>query len=330
MIAVIIILSILVAATVVACIIVGQRLHKAEQLYQALKDEKWQSLSTDLAATQQTVDSLLAEEKRLNQQISFKQQQIIDMTRRYQDEMNRMAENTTKAASAQNSVIEQTVKLHYEDQMSTYERQLASAMEEMRLAAEYDYNETINPMLEQIAEAQLQLNEYREKLAAVNEEILRQRAINEQQDFYRICLTDVDLQDMDILYSIKPKLGRGVYLDKLIYDNYVSKYVKEMEKRVLAGREPSGIYRVTNILTQEKYIGKSTNIADRWVNHVKSACGLEGVADSQFQRALKKYGIQNFTWEVIEEVPKDKLTEREKYYITFYETNKYGYNQKIG
>ena len=330
MIVVVIILSILAAAMIVACIAVGQRLRKTEQLCQALKDEKWQSLSTDLAATQQTIESLLAQEKALNQQIKYKEQQINDMTRRYQDEMGRMAQNTTKAAEAQNSVIEQAVKLHYEDQMATYAHQLASAMEDMRLAAEYDYHEMINPLLKDIVAAKQQLQEYQEKLNAVNQEILRQRAINEQQDFYRICLTDIDLQDIAILHEIKPKLGRGVYLDKLIYDNYVAKYVKEMVKRVLAGQEPSGIYKVTNIITQEKYIGKSTNISDRWVNHVKSACGLEGVADSQFQRALKKYGIENFTWEVLEEVPKDKLTEREKFFISFYETNKYGYNMKVG
>jgi len=45
---------------------------------------------------------------------------------------------------------------------------------------------------------------------------------------------------------------------------------------------------------------------------------------------LKKYGVDNFTWEVIEEVAKDELTEREKYWITFYDTKTYGYNQREG
>ena len=330
MIAGIVVLSVIVVISIVVILALRAKIKTKDQQIEQAKTDRWQSISTDLAATQQTIESLLAQEKALNQQIKYKEQQINDMTRRYQDEMSRMAQNTTKAAEAQNSVIEQAVKLHYEDQMATYAHQLASAMEDMRLAAEYDYQEMINPLLKDIVAAKQQLQEYQEKLNAVNQEILRQRAINEQQDFYRICLTDIDLQDIAILHEIKPKLGRGAYLDKLIYDNYVSKYVKEMVKRVLAGQEPSGIYKVTNILTQEKYIGKSTNISDRWVNHVKSACGLEGVADSQFQRALKKYGIENFTWEVLEEVPKDKLTEREKFFISFYETNKYGYNMKVG
>ena len=120
------------------------------------------------------------------------------------------------------------------------------------------------------------------------------------------------------------------FLDKMLYDNYISKSVKEMCKRVLEGEDPSGIYKITNISTQEIYIGKSTSVATRWTNHIKSACGLAGVADSQFQRALKQYGIENWTFELLEKCPKDKLTEREKYYITFYDTINYGYNQRIG
>ena len=126
------------------------------------------------------------------------------------------------------------------------------------------------------------------------------------------------------------KLHNRQALDKMLYDNYVSKPTKEMIKRVLNGKDPSGIYKVTNIQTKECYIGKSVNVGTRWQNHIKSACGLEGVADSMFQRALKKYGIDQFTFELLEEVPKANLTEREKYYITLFDTTKFGYNMKIG
>jgi hypothetical protein len=45
---------------------------------------------------------------------------------------------------------------------------------------------------------------------------------------------------------------------------------------------------------------------------------------------MQRDGIQNFTFELIEEVPKDKLTEREKYWITFYGSKEYGLNEKVG
>ena len=192
------------------------------------------------------------------------------------------------------------------------------------------YQEELDKKSNELHELSAEVNEYRDKRRAINEEILRSRAINEQQDFYRVQLDNDSKNDMELINSIRPRLRKFATLNKLIYDNYISKPAKEMVKRVLSGKDPSGIYKVTNIETHEIYIGKSTTVASRWINHIKSAEGLEGVADSQFQRALRDYGIENFTWELLEEVPKDKLTEREKYYIQFYDTVHYGYNMKVG
>lgn len=226
--------------------------------------------------------------------------------------------------------IETLLEQYYGSEMTEYTRSLRAVENDLRETLENSMTALYNQYTAELAELQHDVNEYREKRNSINEEILRQRALDEQQDFYRICITDDDLADIDILLAMKARLHKTSFLDKIVYDTYVAKYVKEMAKRVLAGRDPSGIYKVTNIQTHEIYIGKSTTVASRWTNHCKSAFGLEGVADSQFQRALKKYGVQSFTWELIEEVPKDKLTEREKFYITFYDTVTYGYNQKVG
>ncbi len=192
------------------------------------------------------------------------------------------------------------------------------------------YNKSLEETYEKLRNLYIEVNEYKEARDAINAEILRQRAINENQDFYRIQIDEDSKHDIEVINSIRPQIFKFEILNKLLYDNYVSKPAKEMVKRVLEGKNPSGIYKVTNIETQEIYIGKSTTVADRWINHIKSACGLAGVADSQFQRALKKYGVDSFTWELLEEVPKDKLTEKEKYYINFYDTTHYGYNMRMG
>lgn len=192
------------------------------------------------------------------------------------------------------------------------------------------YNKEIMIKKESLDWVVKKLQDYQKKVDAVNQEILRRRAIDEQQDFYRIQLTENVKDDISILNDIKPKLSNLEIFNKFIYENYISRPTKEMIKRVLEGRNPSGIYKVTNIDTNEIYIGKSVKIADRWQNHIKAAAGLGGVAESQFQRALKKYGIDHFTWEVLEQIDKDNLTERERYYINFYNTKQYGYNQREG
>ena len=107
-------------------------------------------------------------------------------------------------------------------------------------------------------------------------------------------------------------------LDKLIYETYVSKAVQEMVKRILCGSTCSGIYKITRLKTGEIYVGKSTDIKARWVEHVKTAYGVGSIASSILHTTMKKDGVQNFTFEVLEKVSKENLTEREKYWINFY------------
>jgi hypothetical protein len=45
---------------------------------------------------------------------------------------------------------------------------------------------------------------------------------------------------------------------------------------------------------------------------------------------MAKEGIWNFSFQLLEEVPKEKLSEREKYWINFYHSKDYGMNEKAG
>ena len=175
-----------------------------------------------------------------------------------------------------------------------------------------------------------QLNDYRKKQAAVNEEILRRRELEEKQDFFRVLIGQQEIDDIQCLLSIREKLIYRENLDKLIYDVYISKQVIEMTKRVLKGAAPSGIYKITRLKTGEIYIGKSTDVKKRWTEHCKTAYGVGTIAHSMLHTTIRKDGIENFTFELLEEVPKDKLTEREKYWITFYDSKSYGLNERNG
>lgn len=175
-----------------------------------------------------------------------------------------------------------------------------------------------------------QLEDYKKKQAVINEAILRQRELEEKQDFYRICLSPENIEDIKLLQEIRTKLHTSDSLNKLIYDAYVGKQVQEMVKRVLQGREPSGIYKITRLKTGEVYVGKSTNVRDRFLQHAKTVFGCGTIAHSMLHTTMERDGIENFTFELLEKVPKDKLTEREKYWITFYDSKKYGLNERVG
>lgn len=91
-----------------------------------------------------------------------------------------------------------------------------------------------------------------------------------------------------------------------------------------------GIYKITNNINGKVYIGQSICIERRWRNH-KNYFG-SGNEDYPLYRAFSKYGIENFSFEVVEECETDLLNEREIYWISFYRSNQrdYGYNQTAG
>lgn len=181
-----------------------------------------------------------------------------------------------------------------------------------------------NEMLEQIHQIKSELEEERTKRAAINEEIRRQREVEEQQDFYRIQLDPNDKDDVEILRSVAPRLRHPEAINKVIWSAYYQKPLAELRKRVAI--EGSGIYKITRLKTGEIYIGQAVNISDRWSNHCKSALGVGTLASSQLHRVMREDGPEQFTWEVLEETPKEKLKERESYYIDFYDSKTYGLN----
>lgn len=89
-----------------------------------------------------------------------------------------------------------------------------------------------------------------------------------------------------------------------------------------------GIYKITNLLNNKVYIGQSRNISERWRSHRTKY----QTQDYPLYRAIRKYGIDNFSFEVIEECEIDKLNDREIYWIAYYNANNKnnGYNLTEG
>jgi len=76
----------------------------------------------------------------------------------------------------------------------------------------------------------------------------------------------------------------------------------------------SGIYKITNCVTEDCYIGSSIIIYNRVAVH-KSYLNKKAHKNNHLQNSWNKYGKENFKFEAIEECEKEKLIEREQYYI---------------
>ncbi len=90
------------------------------------------------------------------------------------------------------------------------------------------------------------------------------------------------------------------------------------------------IYCHTCLPTSKKYVGKTIkSIEERFQEHVKNS-NKEHRIHSHFENALKKYGKENFTSELLEEVENTIWVEREIYWISEMDSFTNGYNMTIG
>lgn len=87
-----------------------------------------------------------------------------------------------------------------------------------------------------------------------------------------------------------------------------------------------GIYKITNKLTNKVYIGQSVHIEHRWKEHISRA----NSGSTKLYKAFQLYGLENFSFEVLEECTAKDLDEKEKYWITQYDSFKNGYNSTMG
>lgn len=183
---------------------------------------------------------------------------------------------------------------------------------------------------EQVKKFQDVLSSYQQRQAAVNEAIMRERQLQEQSEFYTINLSQSEIDDLLMIKELSPRFNNRELLNKIVYESYVKRPLQEMIKRVLGGRSPSGIYKITRKSTGEIYIGRAVAVDKRWTEHVKMAFSIGSIAHSTLHTIMEKEGVWNFTFELLEEVPKEQLNEREKYYIDFYDSKNFGLNQKNG
>lgn len=90
-----------------------------------------------------------------------------------------------------------------------------------------------------------------------------------------------------------------------------------------------GIYKITNKINNKSYIGISTDIEDRWEQH-KNPYNHKRESNKLLYKAFNKYGIENFTFEVLEECKVVELSEKEKYYVDLFDAYHNGYNMTAG
>ena len=100
-----------------------------------------------------------------------------------------------------------------------------------------------------------------------------------------------------------------------------------------------GIYKIEKLINGKVYIGQSVDIKGRWNEHklVNSRASKDALKSQKYPLylAFEKYGLDNFSFEVIEECSIEELNEKEQFYIKKYNSyidfpNSNGSNLTLG
>ena len=92
-----------------------------------------------------------------------------------------------------------------------------------------------------------------------------------------------------------------------------------------------GIYKIQNRINGDCYVGQSINIEHRWARHKTIGKNYNvNYINIALYKAFYEFGIENFDFSIIEICNKEKLNEREIYWIKYFNSFKNGYNMTSG
>ena len=76
----------------------------------------------------------------------------------------------------------------------------------------------------------------------------------------------------------------------------------------------SGVYKITNTVTGDFYIGSSNDVKRRWTDHKKPS-SLKKHPNNPMYLDMQKYGLDKFDFQILAEVEIEKLKETEQQFI---------------
>ena len=258
---------------------------------------------------------LQRENANLKQQNDYIQGQIDKNQKRLKD----LIEDGNKTAQA---AIDAYADEYKANRIKTVNEELGQFEADVQLRR-ITLNQELLPLMQEV-------DEYTKKREAIIEAQKRELELRDAQEFHKIQLSAAAIEDIKYINSILNRLSKPEVVAKVVWEAYIQGPIKEMLNRIIGKEKKTGIYRITNIETQECYIGQGVDVGKRLAEHVKGTLGIQSIADQKIHHVMAEKGVQNWTFELLEECERDELNNREKFYISYYRSNEFGYNKTVG
>ena len=252
------------------------------------------------------------------------EQHIKNIQKQAEESANTIYEKSYQLANERMSAAAEKMSAEYEEARSKMEQEYLQVMAVQSSTLSKELN-TTNAA---IKHAEAQLADLMSKVTAAIEAAKRQEEIETAQDFYRLNLPDIDIEEIQKLRQVTTLLRDSEPLNKVIWKVYYEKPYTDLIGRVVGTGVHTGIYKITNLENQKCYVGQAANIADRWKQHIKRGIGAEAPTRNKLYPAMLQHGVENFTFEIVEECSRAQLNDREDYWQDYFGAKEFGYSIK--
>lgn len=205
-------------------------------------------------------------------------------------------------------------------------QEIDKTYKQYQITKEEEFNKNIEQLEKSRQLVEDQLTQIQAVYEAATAARLREQEQQDKKLFYQLQISKNQISDIKKLEEWKDQLYDPTIVSKIIWSSYVIKPASDLCNRVLGSSAVCGIYKITNLITKEVYIGQSVNISDRFKQHIKCGLGIDASATNKLYNNMQEYGVWNFTFELLQKCSRDKLNEKERFWINMYQSNKVGMN----
>lgn len=301
--------------------------------------KKYNELQTSINTAQHEINKhteklewLTAQDDQLTNQIvehRFKIDELATRKKELNNDIAAQVENVEKLKQSYELTEEEFKKKYLIERQAWIDKRQEEYVQMQEDFAE-QFKDINRKKMDAAKELDEKLNELKSAASAAVQVAKRHAEEEDFNRFHSLQMGEGALNDIrrleEIMFSLSAEAEEAIA--KVIWKVYYEKPYTDLVGRVIGSGRHTGIYRITNIKTQMCYVGQAVDIADRWRQHIKRALNAEPRTQNKLYPAMYQEGLENFTFEIIEECDQSKLNEREDYWQEFYKAKEYGYSIK--